>query len=97
MTAVEVARRLGVNERTVRRAVQDGRLRAVKRGRSFDIDLEEARAALSVRPSAPSPYQSALAEALELLRAFGYEGDARAVEERHGLVYVAPKAEVYVA
>jgi excisionase family DNA binding protein len=94
VTAVEVAAALGLNERTVRRAIQDGRLVAEKRGGRFEIDFEQARDALLARRPADSTYQLALADALHLLRAFAHEADAQEIEARYGLVYVEPRPEV---
>ena len=44
MSAQEIAARIGVTERTVRRWIKSGDLSAARRGRSFEIDLEDARA-----------------------------------------------------
>lgn len=96
MTAREIAYAVGVNERTVRRAIADGRLGAVKQGRRFNVSLDEARVVFARRHNG-SRYQEALAEALHLLRAFGYEADALCVERDHGLVFVAERARVFVA
>jgi excisionase family DNA binding protein len=96
MTATEAAAALGVNERTIRRAIADGRIHATKEHGRYDVALDDARAAI-VRPQRDSVYQRALADALHLLRAFNHEADAQEVEQRHGLVFVEPKPEVYVA
>lgn len=40
LTAIEAAARLGVNERTIRRAIADGALQAVRRGNAFSISAE---------------------------------------------------------
>lgn len=52
MNATEVADILGVNERSIRRAIAQGRLYAVKRGGRFDIDLEAARGVIRTRRAA---------------------------------------------
>jgi excisionase family DNA binding protein len=44
LSAQEIAEELGVTERTVRRWVAAGLLHASRRGRTFQISLEEARA-----------------------------------------------------
>ena len=44
LSAQEIAARIGVTERTVRRWIKQGELPATRRGRAFEIDLEEARA-----------------------------------------------------
>lgn len=49
MNAQAVANELGVTERTVRRAIQQGRLHATKEGRELVIDLDEARAVVGSR------------------------------------------------
>lgn len=41
-----------------------------------------------------SRYYEALADALEALRAFGHEADAKEIEDRYSLVYVEPSPEV---
>jgi excisionase family DNA binding protein len=78
-SAVDVARELGLNERTVRRAIADGRLHAAKHGRAYEIDPAEA-ALVCLRPHA-----AALRDALETLRDVGYGADADAIEQRYGL------------
>jgi non-specific serine/threonine protein kinase len=40
LTAIEAAARLGVNERTIRRAIAEGTLPATRRGNSFSISME---------------------------------------------------------
>jgi non-specific serine/threonine protein kinase len=40
LTAIEAAARLGLNERTIRRAIADGTLEATRRGNAFSISLE---------------------------------------------------------
>ena len=55
LSAQAVAEELGVTERTVRRWIETGRLRAEKRGRSFQIRLEDANAL------APAPTSGARA------------------------------------
>lgn len=40
LTAIEAAARLGVNERTIRRAIADGTLAATRRGKAFNISLD---------------------------------------------------------
>ena len=39
LTAIEAAARLGVNERTIRRAIAEGTLQATRRGNAFSISL----------------------------------------------------------
>lgn len=90
MTAADVATALGVNERTVRRAIHEGRLQATKIGRAFEVDLEEARRLFDSPGVAKSVYQDALAESLRLLRAFGHEEDALELERQFGLRYIEP-------
>nr|MBA2596952.1 helix-turn-helix domain-containing protein [Chloroflexia bacterium] len=61
VSAKDAAGMLGLNERTVRRAIARGDLLAVKRGRSFQITLEslahflQQRAAGAARGSSRSP------------------------------------------
>lgn len=97
MNAREISDVLELNERTVRRAIADGRLPAEKYGRAFEIDLEQARAVLAPGHRRQTRYQEALAEALMLLRAFGNQADAEDLERRYGLVYVEPTPKVTVA
>lgn len=75
MTATEVARALGVNERTIRRAIKSGRLTARKvHARRYDVDPEEAR--IAIRLPADRRVLDALELALETLREVGYTADA---------------------
>lgn len=96
MNVTEAARELGLNERTIRRAITAGRLVGVKRGRSWDLDLDAVRRAVG-NGALTAPYQDALADALQLLRAFDHEADAQEIEQRYGLVYVEPRARVRTA
>src|SRR6185369_15934576 len=96
MNATQAARELGLNERTIRRALADGRLTAEKRGRSWDLDIEDVRRVVG-NGAVLAPYQDALADALQLLRAFDHEAGAEEIEHRYGLVYVAPRASVRAA
>lgn len=44
--------------------------------------------------SGAAVYHDALGWALHRLRAFGYEEDAKEIEDQHGIVYVAPVPKV---
>jgi excisionase family DNA binding protein len=47
VSAREAADELGVNERTIRRAIEAGRLHAERNGRGYLIDLSDARVLFS--------------------------------------------------
>lgn len=47
LSALEIAEELGINERTVRRWIGEGRIEAEKDGGRYRISLEAARAALA--------------------------------------------------
>jgi excisionase family DNA binding protein len=66
-SAEAVARELGVTERTVRRALADGRLEAPKNGGVYDIDIDDARRVLGSRAS--SSFASALEAKVAALEA----------------------------
>jgi hypothetical protein len=97
VNAVQAAAELGVNERTIRRAISDGRIPASKSLGHWDVDLEAARGAIRFGAAESNVYQEALAEALCLLRAFNYGADADDLERRYGLVYTEPTPRVRVA
>ncbi len=44
--------------------------------------------------NASERYRAALTDALTALRGFCHEADAKAIEDRYGLVYVDPQPEV---
>lgn len=80
LNAREAAERLGVCERTVRRAIKAGRLSARKvNAREYAVDLDAAFVACH------GPERVALEEALETLREVGYGGDADEIVRRYGL------------
>jgi excisionase family DNA binding protein len=54
LSAQEVAARIGVTERTVRRWIKQGDLPATRRGRSYEIDLGAAR---SLAPSSSNGHR----------------------------------------
>ncbi len=97
MNAQQVATELGVTERTIRRWIARGDLKAEKRGRELVIDIDAARLLTSVQAPEAHVYQDALAEALMMLRGLGYESDAVDIERRFGLVYLEPRARVALA
>jgi excisionase family DNA binding protein len=73
LSAQAVAEELGVTERTVRRWIESGRLQAEKRGRCFQIRLDEAKAltpdrSLGARAREDSRRLGAQVEELDALR-----------------------------
>jgi excisionase family DNA binding protein len=58
ISAVEASRRTGISEKTIRRLVQSGKLKADKRGRAFRIPVSELVAVIG-RPVAPIPERTA--------------------------------------
>lgn len=43
MNAKELAQRIGVHENTIRNMIRDGRLKAEKKGKSYEVDKEQAQ------------------------------------------------------
>ncbi|WP_278234758.1 helix-turn-helix domain-containing protein [Isoptericola sp. AK164] len=63
-TLAETARRYGVAERTIRRRVYDGTLRAYRIGRLLRVDLDDAEASFQYtpatrveHPNVPAPHE----------------------------------------